>query len=66
MLFMRFAIDAVFVDRARRVVKTRADLRPWTVAVGARGAAEVLELPVGTIARTGTQVGDDLVYERME
>lgn len=63
MLFMRFPIDAVFVDRARRVVKARADLRPWTFAVGARGAAEVLELPAGTIARTGTQVGDDLVYE---
>ncbi len=63
MLFMRFAIDVVFVDRARRVVKTRAALRPWTLAVAARGADEVLELPVGTIARTHTQVGDELVYE---
>jgi len=63
MLFMRFAIDVVFVDRARRVVRTQEDVRPWTFVVGARGAAEVLELPVGTIARTGTQVGDDLVYE---
>ena len=63
MLFMRFAIDVVFVDRSRRVVKAAADIRPWTIAVAARGAAEVLELPAGTIARTGTQVGDDLVYE---
>ena len=63
MLFMRFAIDAVFVDRARRVVKTRVELRPWTLAAAARGAAEVLELPVGTIARTQTQVGDELSYE---
>lgn len=63
MLFMRFAIDAVFVDRARRVVGTRPELRPWTLAVAVRGAAEVLELPAGTIAATGTQAGDELVYE---
>ena len=63
MLFMRFPIDAVFVDRVGRVVKTREDLRPWTLVIAARGAAEVLELPAGTIARTGTQVGDELAFE---
>jgi hypothetical protein len=63
MMFMRFAIDAVFVDRSRRVVKVVADLRPWTLVAAAPGAAEVLELPAGTVARTGTQVGDELDYE---
>ena len=66
MMFMRFAIDAVFVDRARRVVKVSERLRPWVVAIVARGGAEVLELPAGTIARTHTQVGDELRYERYE
>jgi len=65
-LFMRFAIDAVFVDRGRRVVKARPDLRPWTLAVAAHGAEEVIELPVGTIVRTRTQVGDELSYEPVE
>lgn len=65
MLFMRFPIDAVFVDRSRRVVRARADLRPWTLAAAARGADEVIELPAGTIARTGTQAGDELVYEQV-
>ncbi len=63
MLFMRFAIDAVFLDRAGRVVKVAAGLRPWVPAVAARGAAEVLELPPGTAARTGTQVGDEIRFE---
>lgn len=63
MWFMRFPIDAVWVDRARHVVKTRAALRPWLLAASARGADEVLELPVGTIARTSTQVGDVLQYD---
>ena len=63
MFFMRFAIDAVFVGRGRVVVDVRERLRPWLPAAGARGAAEVLELPAGTVARTGTQAGDELLYE---
>ena len=62
MLFMRFPIDAVFLDRGRRVVRTRERLRPWTLAVVARGAHEVLELPAGTVARSGTQAGDEIEY----
>ncbi len=63
MLFMRFAIDAVFLDRTGRVVRAAADLRPWVPVIAARGAAEVVELRAGTIAETGTRAGDDLVFE---
>ena len=63
MVGMRFAIDAVFLDGSRRVVRTAARLRPWTLAVGARGATDVLELPAGTIDRTATQVGDELTFD---
>jgi uncharacterized membrane protein (UPF0127 family) len=63
MFFMRFAIDVVFVDRARRVVLARERVRPWVPWVVARRADEVLELPSGTIARTLTQAGDELQYE---
>lgn len=63
MLFMRFAIDAVFLDASGRVVRAAAGLRPWRVSIAARGAVEVVELPAGAIAGTGTQAGDDLVFE---
>ncbi|MDP9246252.1 MAG: DUF192 domain-containing protein [Chloroflexota bacterium] len=63
MLFMRFAIDAVFLDRRGRVVRAAADLRPWLPMIAARGAAEVVELRAGTIAESGTQAGDDLVFD---
>ncbi len=66
MLFMRFAIDAVFVsgpdhERRRRVLSTNRRLKPWLGVVWwVRGAKGVLELPAGTIDATGTQVGDTL------
>ena len=63
MWFMRFAIDAVFVDRAGTVVRVAADLPPWRLAIVARGARDVLELPAGAAARAGTQAGDVLVFE---
>lgn len=63
MFFMRFAIDAIFVDRAGRVVKVAPGIRPWVPMIAARGARDVIELAAGTCARTGTQVGDDLVLE---
>ena len=63
MLLMRFPIDAVFLDRNGRVVRAAAHLRPWVPMVAAPGAAEVVELRAGTIATSGTQAGDDLVFE---
>ena len=63
MWFMRFAIDAVYIDKSGRVVKVAANLRPWHFADAARGARDVLELPAGTASRTGTQAGDELVFE---
>jgi uncharacterized protein len=60
MAFMRFAIDAVFLDGERRVVKIAAELKPWRAA-GARGSRSVLELPAGEAARRGLSVGDRLI-----
>ena len=65
MMFMRFPIDAVFVGRpeadggGRPVLSVHRGLRAWTGLVPlVRGAHGVLELPVGTIEASGTQVGD--------
>jgi uncharacterized protein len=59
MWFMRFPIDAVFLDRENRVVRVVQDLAPWRVA-GCRGARAVVELPAGEAARVGLAVGHRL------
>lgn len=58
--FMRFPIDAVFLDDQLRVLAVRAQLRPWRTA-GHRRARAVLELPAGESLRRGLRPGDRLV-----
>ncbi|TML53728.1 MAG: DUF192 domain-containing protein [Actinobacteria bacterium] len=59
MAFMRFPIDAVFLDSTDRVVKVVAELKPWRMA-GCRGARAVLELPAGEASRRGLVPGMSL------
>lgn len=59
-MFMSIPIDVVYVDRADRVVALDREMKPWAVGRPHRGARYVLELPAGTIARSGTLVGDQL------
>ena len=59
--FMRFPIDAVFLDRGLRVLGISDDLRPWRAA-SRRGAHAVLELPAGESARRGLVAGDKLAF----
>ena len=58
-MFMRFTIDAVFLDAADRVVKVATALRPWRTAA-CRGARSVLELPEGEASRRGLRPGVSL------
>ncbi len=54
--FMRFTIDAVFVDADGRVVRVVDSLPPWRAA-GAKGAKAVVELPAGAAAKAGLEPG---------
>ena len=62
MLFMRFSIDVVFLDRELVVKKIVEALAPWRLA-GCRGARAALELSAGEATRRGVTVGERLVLE---
>jgi uncharacterized membrane protein (UPF0127 family) len=66
MFFMRYAIDAVFVDAHGRVTRVVADLKPWRVVAWARGARDCLELRAGEASASATTAGDELVLEPLE
>jgi uncharacterized membrane protein (UPF0127 family) len=62
MFFMRFSLDVLYVDREDRVVRVQQGIKPWRLGpLFTPGARYVIELPVGTIQRSGTQVGDQLM-----
>ena len=60
--FMRFPVDAVFLDRDLVVLRAVSDLRAWRVAA-CRGSRAVLELAAGEISRRGIRPGDRLRLE---
>lgn len=57
MFFMRFPIDAVFVDADGAVVRIYGSIRPWRATWIVRGAKACLELPAGTAMKHGLEVG---------
>jgi uncharacterized membrane protein (UPF0127 family) len=57
MFFMRFPIDAVFVDRGGVVIACVERLRPWRVTRLYSKARACVELAAGVIQSTGVRVG---------
>lgn len=62
MFFMRFPIDVLYVDKDNVVVRIQHVLKPWRLGpIYTRGARYVVELPAGTLAEAGVQLGDKLL-----
>jgi uncharacterized membrane protein (UPF0127 family) len=59
--FVRFSIDAVFLDESLTVLAIAPRLHPWRVAWKRRAHA-VLELPAGQCQRLGVGPGDTLAW----
>ena len=57
MLFMRFPIDAVWLDRDYRILKISPHLSPWLGLAFCPRAHACLELPAGAADALGWQEG---------
>jgi len=60
---MAFEFDALFLDGTLNVVALYSSFRRNRVSRIFWNARGVLELPEGTIERTGTEVGDEIVFQ---
>ena len=58
-MFMRFDIDAVFVDDDGRAVKVVRKLVPWRIAADPTAHA-VVEMPAGSLDEMDVAIGDRL------
>jgi len=60
-LGMRFSIDVVFLDKQFRITKLTRALKPYRFSLSTKGTHSVLELPTGTIDKSGLKTGDRLL-----
>ena len=64
MMFMRYPIDAIFLDKDNQVVACYDALPPWRGISGwHRDAAKVLELPAGVCRKNGITAGETILIE---
>jgi uncharacterized membrane protein (UPF0127 family) len=59
-LFMRFPIDFVFLDKRKRVVEIRENIRPWRAIRPKSEASYVLELAAGAARKRGIKTGQKM------
>jgi uncharacterized protein len=59
-MFMSIPIDVLYVDKSDKVIALDRAMQPWRIGKIYRASRYVVELPAGTIERTGTAVGDQL------
>jgi len=64
MMFMRFAIDIVFLDDGGKVARINHNLKPWRISSMVWGARKALELAAGAAVRSQTMEGDQIILER--
>jgi uncharacterized membrane protein (UPF0127 family) len=62
-LFMKFPLDIVYIDKNYQVLRADENMVPYRLGPFMSRSVYVLEVPVGTIAATETQVGDQLTFE---
>ena len=55
MWFMRFPIDAAFLDKDLQVLKIHRNLKPWQIALARRGTTSVLEEAAGELEDVKTE-----------
>ena len=61
MLFVRFPIDVVFLDKDKRILDIRRNLKPWTgLAFSKKAFRYALEMPAGAVARAALKEGERL------
>jgi uncharacterized protein len=60
---MRFPLDVLLLDGEQRVQAVFPGLEPGQATGFVKGVRFALEVPVGTIASSGTEVGDLLEWE---
>ena len=56
--FMSMPIDIVFLSQDNRIMALYHNVKPWKACISCSGAFQTIELPAGTLQRTGAECND--------
>jgi uncharacterized membrane protein (UPF0127 family) len=62
--FVRFPIDLIFLDRDKKVVEVKENMRPWLDMYFPKNKAYyIIELPGGKAGKAGIGLGERLTWD---
>ena len=61
MFFVFQVIDVLFLDEENKVIEIKKDFRPWSIYTSKNKSKTIIELPEGTIDKSRTVVGDEIL-----
>ena len=64
MLFMKFPIDAVFLDKNCAVISIHKHMQPWKDTATCLQASYVIEMPDGEADRLRMEIGDKVEIKK--
>jgi len=62
MLFVFFPIDILFLDKKKKVIEIKKNLKPFSFYSSKTKAKYFIELPEGTVKGTKTKVNDNIKF----
>ncbi len=62
MFFVFFPIDVLYLNKEKKIVEVVEQFKPWALYYPINKAQYIIELPVGTIKKTHSKVGDSVVW----
>ena len=63
MFFVFYPIDVIFLNKNKKVVEIKQNLRPFAFYIPKNKAKYVIELPHKTIRKTKTKLGDTISFK---
>lgn len=63
MLFVFYPIDVLFLDKEKRVVEIKENLKPFSFYTPKKKAMYAVELPSGSIKSSKTKFGDFILFK---
>jgi hypothetical protein len=62
MFFVFYPIDLIFLDRKKKIIELKEKFMPFTFYISKKKAKYLLELPVKTIKKSNSKIGDKIKW----